>query len=294
MPSKKINTVGIITKRNIGQHQKALKQLVRFLKKHKKKIVFDQNSAQCFKNEVGYHKTELLRKADLAIVMGGDGTLLKTARRMCRNKTLIFGVNFGNLGFLTESKREKMLEGLERIFKGKYHIDRRSLLRVTAYRKGKKLKTFIALNDAVINQGAFARLIKLDLKIDGRKLVNFEADGMIVATPTGSTAHSLSAGGAIIEPTIDAHVVTPICPSSLSMRPIVVPNNLALDATIETERHDDSAAIGLTIDGQDTLELKYGDRIKFRKSRRHLYLVRGSNRYYRMLRSKLGWGGHDD
>lgn len=293
MPTSKINTVGIIAKRNIVQHQKALKQLMRFLKKHNKKIVLDQNTAQCYKNEAGYNKTELLKKVDLAIVLGGDGTLLKTARRMCRNKVLILGVNFGNLGFLTESKREKMLENLDKIFKGKYNIDRRALLRVTAYRQGKKLATFIALNDAVINQGAFARLIKLDLKIDGRKLVNFEADGMIVATPTGSTAHSLSAGGAIVAPTIDAHVVTAICPSSLSMRPIVVPNNLSLEATIETKRHEESAAIGLTIDGQDTLALQYGDRVTFRKSSRHLYLIRTSNRYYRMLRNKLKWGGND-
>lgn len=294
MAKPKIKTVGIVCKRNIVQHQKALKDLVRFLKKHDKKIIFDQNSAQCYKSETGLRKTDLLKKVDLAIVMGGDGTLLKTARRMCRNKTLVFGVNFGTLGFLTSSTRDKMFDNLERIFAGKYHVDRRSLLRVTAYRKGKKIATFIALNDAVINQGAFARLIALDLKIDNRKLVNFEADGMIIATPTGSTAHSLSAGGPIVTPTIDGHVITPICPSSLSMRPILVPNNLTIEATIQTHRREESAAIGLTIDGQDTLPLLYGDRITFRKSRRHLYLVSTANRYYRMLRSKLGWGGHDD
>lgn len=252
-------------------------------------MIFDNNCCEFFK-EPGHKKEELLKKSDMAIVLGGDGTLLKTARRMPRKKTLILGVNMGTLGFLSECRPEKMFECLDKVFKGKFDVDKRSLLRTTIYRKGEKIETFLALNDAVINQGAFARLIEVHLAVDNRKLVNFKADGVIVATPTGSTAHSLSAGGPIVHPKISSLTVSPICPSSLSMRPIVIPDNRQLTATIATERRDESAIIGLTIDGQDLTVLKYGDKIKFRRSRRSLNLIRTGNRYYKMLRQKLHWG----
>jgi NAD+ kinase len=196
----------------------------------------------------------------------------------------------GTLGFLTESTPEKMYETLDKIFKGEYTVDKRVLLRATAYRKGKKINTFLALNDVIINQGAFARLIQMDLEIDSRKVVRFKADGMIVATPTGSTAHSLSAGGPIVHPAVESLTVTPICPSSLSMRPIVIPDTRQLTVTIVTQRRDENAIIGLTIDGQDMIVLKYDDKIRFRRSERYLYLIRTKNHYYRMLRNKLNWG----
>lgn len=290
MPTKSnIKTVGIITKRNVPQ-KKAIKQLVKFLKRKKKVVLFDTNVCELFKNEPGVKKEKLLKKVDLAIILGGDGTLLKTARRIQRKKTLVLGVNMGNLGFLTECRPEKMYECLEKIFAGKYEEDKRALLRVTVYRHNKKIATFLALNDAVVNQGAFARLIKMDLEINSRKVVNFKADGMIVATPTGSTAHSLSAGGPIVHPKLGSLTITPICPSSLSMRPIVIPDDRQLTATIATQRRENTPVIGLTIDGQDMIKVEYGDKIRFRRSARHLYLVRTQNRYFRMLRSKLHWG----
>ena len=289
---KPIKTVGIITKRTISDHQRVLKQLVEFLKKHKKEIIFDENSSPFFKEEKGYCKEELLNKVDFAIVLGGDGTILKTARRIPRKKVLILGVNFGTLGFLTECTPAKMYECLEKIFQVQYIIDKRSLLRTTVYRKGKKITTSLALNDAVINQGAFARLISMDIEINNRKVTSVKADGLIIATPSGSTAHSLSGGGPIVHPKIEGIVMTPICPSSLSMRSIVLPDSRQLTITMETERRDDQESfIGLTIDGQDMIVLKYGDKIKLRRSKRAFYLVRTGNRYYRMLRNKLGWGG---
>lgn len=289
-PVINIQTVGIITKRNIKEHKKCLNELVGFLTKQKKKIIYDSNCAEIFGNVEGHKKEEILGKADLAVVLGGDGTLLKTARRLQRKKTLVFGVNFGTLGFLTEATPDKMIESLKKIFSKQYHIDRRSVLRATIYRKNKKENTFLALNDVVINQGAFARLIKIDLGVDNRKVVNFKADGLIIATPTGSTAHSLSAGGPIVHPKIESLVLTPICPSSLSMRPIVLPDTRQLTVTIETQRREENAIIGLTIDGQDMIDLKYGDQIKIRRSKRYFYLARTGNRYYKMLRGKLHWG----
>lgn len=285
-----IEKVGIITKRNAIEHPKVLKDLVSYLKKHNKEIIFDSNSASLFKGENGYKKEDLLKKVDLAITLGGDGTLLKTARRLSRKKVIVLGVNMGNLGFLTECTPDRMFKCLDIIFKGNYHIDKRSILRVTIYRKNKKLETHLALNDAVINQGSFARLIQMDLAVDKRKLVKFSADGIIVSTPTGSTAHSLSAGGPIVHPYIEGFIITPICPSSLSMRPIIIPDKKQLTITIATERREESAIIGLTIDGQDMTILKYGDQIKIRRSKRVIYLARTKHSYYKMLRSKLNWG----
>lgn len=290
MPQK-IHTIGIITKRRNDYYVKEIKDLVLFLKKKKKEIIFDTNTAKYFKGQKGYNKADILKKSDLAVALGGDGTLLKTARRISRKKILVLGINVGHMGFLTECTPDKMFYQLNRIFEGKFNVDKRSLLRVTLYRKGKKINTSLALNDAVINQGSFARLIALDLEINNRKVVKFEADGMIIATPTGSTGHSLSAGGPIVHPRIEGLVITPICPRSLSMRPIIVPDNRQLVVTLKTERREESAIIGLTIDGQDTMPLKYGDQLKIRRSKRYLYLVRIQNKYYKMLRNKLNWGG---
>jgi NAD+ kinase len=290
---KPINKVGIITKRDIPNDPKIaqfIKSLVEYLKKHKKEILLDNNACQLFKNTVGYKKEELLKNADFVITLGGDGTILKTARRITRKKIPVLGVNMGNLGFLTECNPEEVLEYLEKIFAGQYNVDKRSLLRVTIYRQGKKIETFLALNDAVINQGAFARLITMNLEVNGRKLVEFSADGMIIATPTGSTAHSLSAGGPIIHPQIEGIIINPICPSSLAMRPIVVPDSRQITVTIETQRREKGDYIGLTIDGQDVTRLEFGDKIKFRRSKRSIHLVRLKNRYYKMLRNKLNWG----
>ncbi|MEK7126853.1 MAG: NAD(+)/NADH kinase [Patescibacteria group bacterium] len=290
---KPINKVGIITKRDIPKDPKIaqfMKSLVEYLKKHKKEILLDNNACQLFKNTIGHKKEEMLKNADMVITLGGDGTILKTARRITRKKIPVLGVNMGNLGFLTECNPEEVLEYLEKIFAGQYDVDKRSLLRVTIYRNGKKIETFLALNDAVINQGAFARLITMNLEVNGRKLVEFSADGMIIATPTGSTAHSLSAGGPIIHPQIEGIIINPICPSSLAMRPIVVPDSRQLTVTIETQRREKGDYIGLTIDGQDVTRLEFGDKIKFRRSKRSIYLIRLKNRYYKMLRNKLNWG----
>lgn len=290
MDPKSLKVVGLIAKRNIVEHKSLMNKLVKYLKDKKKELVFDENTGGLFKGESVYKKTDLLKKADFCVVLGGDGTLLKTARRLARKKVLVLGVNLGNLGFLTETTSEKLFETLDKIFAGDYHIDRRSVLRVTVYRAGSKIETYLALNDAVINQGAFARLINMEIEINGIQAVKFKADGLIVATPTGSTGHSLSAGGPIVHPKIDGIVVTPICPRSLSMRPIVIPDGRQLTVTIDTERREEAAIIGLTLDGQDMTTLKYGDKIRFRKSKRQLFLVRTANRYYKMLRGKLQWG----
>ncbi len=287
--SNPILKVGIITKRNNEAYAHVIHELSDYLRKKGKEIIFDENSA-VHKNEQGYKKYDILNQVDLAIVLGGDGTLLKTARRSGRKKTRVLGVNMGNLGFLTECGPDKMYDSLDKILEGHYNLDKRSLLRVTIYRENKKISTSLALNDAVINQGSFARLIQMNLEINSRKVVSFKADGLIVATPTGSTGHSLSAGGPIVHPSVQSLTITPICPSSLSMRPIVLPDTRQLKVEIATQRHEQHAKIGLTLDGQENIDLQFGDIIKFRRSKRYLYLVRSKNKYYKVLRQKLKWG----
>lgn len=288
---KKITTVGIITKRNNTPHIPHIKEVVRILKKHNKKILFDTNTSPIFEKAEGLKKTDLMQKCDLVVVMGGDGTLLKTARRVGKKTTLVMGFNFGNLGVLTESKPENLEEDLTEVLHNRYVIDKRSILRVTIYRGGKKHNTFLALNDAVLNQGTFARLIEMDVSINQRKVITFHADGLIISSPTGSTGHSLSAGGPIVHPSLPAIILSPICPATLSIRPIVIPNDRQLKIVLNTKRRNEGENIGLTLDGQETIKLEYGDEIKIRKSSRYFNLVRlkGGN-YYKMLRDKLRWG----
>lgn len=288
---KKITTVGIITKRNNKEHLPYVKEVIRVLKKNSKKILYDTNTAPIFDNSEGFKKTQLMQKCDLVIAMGGDGTLLKIARRAAKKTTLVMGFNFGNLGILTESKPANIEQDLTEVLHNRYVIDKRSILRVTIYRKGAKFDTFLAMNDAVINQGSFARLVEMDVSINQRKVITFHADGLIISSPTGSTGHSLSAGGPIVHPSLPGIILTPICPATLSIRPIVIPNDRQLKIVLITKRRHEGENIGLTLDGQETIPLEFGDEIKIRKSSRYFNLVRlkGGN-YYKVLRDKLRWG----
>jgi len=289
---EKIRTVGIITKRDIEPNVKLLQKIEKYFNKKKIEIIWDENSSRVLNIQKGYKKEQLLLRSDMAITLGGDGTLLKTARRYPRKSVPILAVNLGTLGFLTETTEDKMFGVLDKTFSDQCSLDRRSILRVTLYRKGKKHSTYLALNDVAINQGAFARLIQLRVEINQRLVNRFKADGLIVSTPTGSTAHSLSAGGPIVHPHVTGIIMTPICPVSLSMRPIVLPENRQLKIFIETERRGGgSEEIGLTLDGQDVIALEYGDEIKVRKSKRNIYLIREGTKYYKVLRNKLNWGG---
>ena len=290
-PSKKqIKTVGIIAKRTVLKKVKSLDSIIRLLKRQKAELFFDENIAAKLKKKEGYTRAQLLNMCDLVIVLGGDGTILKTAGYMGKKKSLILAVNYGNVGFLSESHPSDLEKNIKKVFKGEYMVDKRALLRVTHYRNEKKLHTFLAMNDGVINQGLFARLIALDIDVENTHMVSFKADGLIISTPTGSTAHSLSAGGPIVYPGIDALVLTPICPASLTLRPIVVPTNKDITITVATERHEEHN-LGLTIDGQTTVQLEYGDVVKTRRSSRYVSMIRfEGSEYYKTLREKLGWG----
>lgn len=224
---------------------------------------------------------------DLLVVLGGDGTMIATARLVGDRDIPVLGINYGSLGYLTDFRIEEMFAALEQILAGNYRLDRRVALRVEHLRGDEVLSSNRVLNDVVINKAALARIIEIEARLDKLFVNSFRADGLIVATPTGSTAYNLSAGGPIVFPSMNALVVTPICPFTLSNRPIVVPDNATIELLLKTENEE----VALTLDGQVGFQLQAGDIVKIRKSKTSFNLVQPPNRnYFDVLRDKLKWG----
>ena len=237
-------------------------------------------------------KPKLVHVADLIVVLGGDGTFLSIARLMRDRSVPVMGVNMGQLGFLTEIKRSEALETLGKILKGsKPIITERALIEVTLEREKKIIFQGPVVNDAVISKGAIARIIGMEVSVNGKWVHNCRADGMIVSTPTGSTAYSLAAGGPIIEPSLSALVLTPICPHSLTQRPLVVSDDSEIQICL---RHRPGHVL-LTLDGQDAVDLKEGDIVTVRRFKKHsLKLISSPTRdYFSLLREKLKFGMRD-
>ena len=297
-PAKKaIKKVGLIAKSEVIKKIKDLDKLARLLKQNKVELFCDENIAKKLKIKDSYTNKKMFDLCDLIIVFGGDGTILKASSATSKTRTLVLPVNYGNLGFLAESEPKDIIANVKRVMKNDYMVDNRALLRVDHYRNGKKVNSGLALNDTVINQGLFTRLMTFKVEIENEPMVDFRADGLIIATPTGSTAYSLSAGGPIVYPTLNALILTPICPASLALRPIIIPDSQTLTISIASQPHDNHS-LGLTIDGQEPIELVYGDTIKARRSSRTFHIVRfpasksaaSGSRHYKTLREKIGWG----
>ena len=224
---------------------------------------------------------------DLLVTLGGDGTLLRGARYAAPAGVPVFGINLGQLGFLTSVAVEELETAMEHIARGDYALDRRMALEVRSGAAGEEESTYLALNDAVVHKSGFARVIPLRVWVDEQEVGLYRADGVIVSTPTGSTAYSLSAGGPILDPRLEALIATPICPHTLAVRPLVLPP----DAEITVEVGEASEDTLLTLDGQVGAALKAGDRIKARRSERSVQLVRLPGRhFFSVLRKKLKWG----
>lgn len=244
-------------------------------------------TSSVIKGQLSEEAKELVERSDLIVVLGGDGTMISTARMIGDADILVLGVNYGSLGYLTDFRIEEMYSALEAIFEGNYEIDRRVMLGVEHRRGDEMPAKGRVLNDVVINKAAIARVIEIDVNLNGLFVNSFRADGLIVSTPTGSTAYNLSAGGPIIFPSMNAVVLTPICPFTLTNRPIVVPD----DAEIELCLKDENEGVVLTLDGQTAYSLRSGDKVKIRKSRTTFNLLQPPNRnYFDVLRNKLKWG----
>jgi len=224
---------------------------------------------------------------DLVVVLGGDGTILSVARRYAGGPPIL-GVNLGHLGFLTEVAREELYPALVEILSGRFDLEERSLLEVRLERGDGSTRTFLALNDAVIAKTALSRIIELSVKVDGRSVSRYRSDGLVVSTPTGSTAYNLSAGGPVLHPHLAVTVLTPICPHTLTLRPLVVPDTSLIEVRLETL----SESVFLTVDGQEGEEMTSGDRVRVRRHGRQVRLIRTTDQHsiFEGLRSKLHWG----
>src|SRR5882724_742597 len=230
---------------------------------------------------------KLASTVDLILVLGGDGTMIATARLMGDQEIPVLGVNYGGLGYLAEFRIEELYTALEAILSGNYRLDQRVMLAVELFRGSSSVTNNRVLNDVVINKSALARIIEIEAYLNQQFVNAFRADGLIISTPTGSTAYNLSAGGPVIFPSMNAVVITPICPFTLSNRPIVVPDDAVIELCLKTEQED----VALTLDGQVGFPLKVDDRVVIRKSKTTFNLVQPMNRnYFDVLRDKLRWG----
>lgn len=282
MSDKKINSVGIVVKPNHNEARVTASELSAWLAKNGISMAGEPVAAGEARRQ-----DDKLANADLIVVLGGDGTMISASRMIGDAETPVLGVNHGSLGYLTDFRIEEMFPALESIITGEYEVDRRVMLDAELLRKGKCVAGGRVLNDVVINKAALARIIDIDVNLDGLFVNKFRADGLIVATPTGSTAYNLSAGGPIIYPSMNAVVLTPICPFTLTNRPLVVPDTAEIELTLLNENE----GVILSLDGQTGFPMKAGDRVLISKSRVTFNLVQPANRnYFDVLRDKLKWG----
>ncbi|MEK6692819.1 MAG: NAD(+)/NADH kinase [Nitrospirota bacterium] len=278
--------IGIITKLKKPEAIEVVKKLNPWLKDRGRETFIDIEAAASL-GEKGFQRSEIPSLVDMIIVLGGDGTLLSVARLVGGRGIPILGVNLGGLGFITEIPLDELYTTLERIFKNDYFIEERLMLIVHVHRQGERIAEYNVLNEVVVNKGALARIIDLETFINKTYVTTFKADGVIISTPTGSTAYSLSAGGPIIYPTLHSFVLTPICPHTLTNRPIVLPDDFLVEIALKSESGD----VFLTLDGQVGFSLKYGDVVEVKKSQGKIKLISSPKRdYFKILRTKLKWG----
>lgn len=282
-----VKKIGIISKPKKKDAGDILSDLVEWLQKRNIEPLMDQETAGLIDMKTFYERPDIAALSEFIIVLGGDGTLLSVARHIGGRGTPILGVNLGSLGFLTEVTLEEMYPLLEEILTGEMIIDERGMLEASIQRGEKEVANYLVLNDVVINKGALARMILMEARVGGKYLNTYRADGLIISTPTGSTAYSLSAGGPIVYPTISSVILSPICPHTLTNRPIVIPDNGNIEVILLTENED---AL-VTLDGQEGFALKYMDTIVVKKSDSKTKLILSPKKdYYQILRQKLRWG----
>jgi NAD+ kinase len=283
-----IRTVGLIS-RPRGSHIPAiLPSLFDWLTKRGIEVVYDEETANALPDSSkGKSRSEVADSCQLLLVLGGDGTLISAAGLAATRGIPILPVNMGSLGFLTSFTLEELYPALEDTLNGNYAMTERIMLYVDVQRGEKIIDTERVLNEVVINKGALARMIQLELSINSDFVCRYRADGMIVASPTGSTAYSLSAGGPIVHPAVDSFIITPICPHTLSDRPLVIPQS----AFVEVRLASQTESVFLTLDGQRGIPLESKDCVRISRAKECLRLIHPPKKsYFEILRSKLKWG----
>jgi len=282
-----INTVGVIAKPAISAAMDVIPKLLAWLDARGLRVRCDVYTAQYAGRTDGLDRDDVPEGCDLVIVLGGDGTLLSAARAIGGRAIPLFAVNLGSLGFLTAITISELYPELERALLGEHRIGRRKLLHAEVHRGASVVSGYEALNDIVLTKAAIARMIDLDTYIDQQFVCAYKADGLIVSTPTGSTAYSLSAGGPIIFPSVSAICLTPICPHMLTNRPVLVPET----SVVEVRCRGEDESVFLTIDGQIGEPLKKDDTVVCRSSEHALHLIRPPRMmFFDVLRQKLKWG----
>jgi len=285
----KQKAIGIIYKYNFELAKAEAEKLEKWILNSGAKVFSEEMAAS---EKIGGCMEELStipKDVDCVVVLGGDGTLLGAARKVGKYGVPILGVNIGSLGFLTEIPLKSLYPTIDMMLKGQLEVESRLMLETTVLRGGEEICRFLVLNDVVINKGPLARIIDLDVYINDIFLTTFRADGLIISTPTGSTAYNLSAGGPILYPTLANYVLTPICPFALTNRPIILPDTDTISIKMGKESEE---KVSLTFDGQVGFEFSSTDKVLIRKSRKRINLIKSPDQtYFEILRAKLMWGG---
>ena len=289
-----IRRVGLVAKRGLDAAAEVLAELTGWLEAHDVRAVFEVETAKLARLPPGRPtstRDELPKTCDLVVILGGDGTLIGMAGRIAKAGTEvpILGVNFGSLGFLTEITLPELFDALESTLAGTAEIDSRMMLLAQTVRDNQPFAEHVVLNDIVITKGALSRIVEISVMVGDEAVTRVRADGLIIASPTGSTAYNLAAGGPIVHPSLDAILLTPIAPHTLSNRPVVIPAS--------SEVHvrpimDSNSEVFVTFDGQSGFPLQASDVVSVRRAPRPLQIIKTRNRtYFEVLRSKLHWGG---
>jgi NAD+ kinase len=281
-----LNKVAVVAKLHAKEAKSVVRTLARWLRERGIEAVFESALARKANGVESFTLDKMPRELDMFIVLGGDGTLLSVARALGSRQVPILGVNLGSLGFLTDVALKNLYSTLESILKGEVEIDSRMMLEVDLVRKGENAASETVLNDVVITKGAIARIIEVGVEVDQQFVAIIRADGLIVSTPTGSTAYSLAAGGPILHPKLDAMILTPICPHTLTYRPVVISDRVEIELTLRGTPGE----VYVTFDGQRSELLQPGDVVRVRKSRYSVKLVSlPEKNYFQVLRHKLRW-----
>ena len=288
MAKRVIKSIGLVVKRNQPKALSIGQKLAQFIRsRHLLPIAENEIAASIGAEPVT--REELAEQADFVIVLGGDGTLLGVARLTAARGTPILGINLGGLGFLTQVAVDEAQQAVDRVLKGDFEVDRRITLEVTVQRSTNDLRRmdrFVAVNDVVLNRGPTGRMLQLEVRANGEPFCTYRADGLIIATPTGSTAYALSAGGPIVFPTLGVVVLAPICPHTLSNRPIVLPDSFEIEVRVQVSDHDAT----MTVDGQESSMVGAEDAIRVKRGSHGVALVRSEHGYFEVWRNKLRWG----
>jgi NAD+ kinase len=288
MPSDPLRTIGIFSRPRRADISEIVKPLIEWLSKRGIRALYDTETAVSLRDEASGRAREVLAdESDLLLVLGGDGTLLAAAREAAPRGIPILPINLGSLGFLTSFTLGELYPALEETIAGHLSANERVMLNASLLRDGLVLESRSVLNEAVITKGALARMIEIELSIDEDFVCRYRADGLIVATPTGSTAYSLSAGGPIVHPEVASIILTPICPHTLSDRPLVVGDS----CSVEMRLRGVAESVYLTLDGQKGVLMESEDRVSIMRAKERLKLIQPHRKsYYEILRNKLKWG----